>query len=490
MRKATDRQQRLDCQPIVQVKLNLGCRDEIIPILMALQHIYAQPTLRDQICRAIAADVNEDSSGKLGRRGMDYWPIVVLAAVRLGCNFDYDKLQDLAEQHRALRAIMGLGDWDESDRFDWRRIRDNIALVRPQTLERINQLIVGAGHRLVPQAVHTARADSFVMETNIHYPTESSLIRDGLRKVLECSVALADLLGVGGWRQRQHLYRKARRLVREIDRIAARKGTGYQARLQSLYGELLNLAAMVLERAERLREQLLVQDSVDLEVLASDVQLKEFLRLTRHVCGTATRRVLEGQSVPNSDKLFSIFETHTQLYKRGKAAEPVQFGRQVLVYEDAVGFITHAYLMPREKNDHDVVVEQTRALQKRLGGRIQHASFDRGFHSPENQRDLAKIIPHPCLPMPGVNQAAQQEEQATLAFHQSRQRHPGIESAINALQAGNGLARCRDRSEHGFSRYLQLGVLGRNLHVLGKILLAAHDAQCQAAQSQRKKSAA
>ena len=229
---------------------------------------------------------------------------------------------------------------------------------------------------------------------------------------------------------------------------------------------------------------------MDPEVLAEDVPLKEFLRLTRLVCGTATRRVLEGQSVPNRDKLFSLFETHTQLYKRGKAAQPVQFGRQVLVYEDAVGFITHAYLMPRAQDDHDVVVAQTRALQKRLGGRIRQASFDRGFHSPDNQRDLAKIIPHLCLPMPGVNQAAQQQAQATLTFHQSRQRHPGIESAINALQAGNGLARCRDRSEQGFSRYLQLGVLGRNLHVLGKILLVREDAQCKAAESRRKKPAA
>ena len=334
------------------------------------------------------------------------------------------------------------------------------------------------------------RADSFVMETDIHYPTESSLIRDGLRKVLAGSAALAERVLVGGWRQHPHLYRKTRRLVREIERLAARKGSGYQARLQSQYGELLDLASKVLERAEQLRGSRSVQESVDVQVLAGAVELEKFLGLTRQVCGTAVRRVFEGQSVPNKDKLFRLFETHTQLYKRGKAGEPVQFGRQVLVYEDAVGFIIHAYLMPREQNDYDVVVKQTAALQARLGGGIQQASFDRGFHSPENQQELAKIIPHLCLPKPGVNQAAEQEQQATAAFHVSRQRHPGIESAIHALQAGNGLERCRDRSEHGFRRYLQLGVLGRNLQVLGKILLAAHDVQSQAAQSRRKKLAA
>jgi hypothetical protein len=342
--------------------------------------------LREDILRAIAADVNRHSSRKRGRQGMDYWPILVLAAVRLGCNLNYDKLQDLAEQHRALRQIMGIGDWDEKTRFDWRRIRDNIVQVRPETIERINHLIVAEGHQLLPRAAETTRADSFVMETNIHYPTESSLIRDGLRKVLQSCVALAALTACGGWRQHRHLYRKAKALARQIQRVAARKGSGYHQRLEALYRELLALADTILLRAEKRRERLQSRAAAGVEVLAVDAELKLFLERTRHVCGTARRRVLQGENVPNQDKLFSIFEPHTQLYTRGKTAQPVQFGRQVLLYEDGAGFVTHAYLLPRDANDRDVVIRQTRALQKRLRGRIRRASFDRGFHSPENQR--------------------------------------------------------------------------------------------------------
>ena len=490
MRKAFDRQRRMDCQTISNVPLNLGCRDEIIPILAALKHIYAQPKLRDEILQAVARDVNRDSSRKRGRKGMDYWPILVLASVRLGCNFDYDRLQDLAEQHRVLRQMMGIGAWDEEADFNWRTIRNNITLLRPETLERINHAIVAEGHQLVPEAAETVRADSFVAQTNIHYPTESSLLRDGLRKVLHLCVAIATLVGGRGWRQHQHLYQKAKSLARQIDRVAARKGTGYQQRLQRLYRELLGLAETVLGRADQLRESLKKKGKASGEVLALDKQLQAFIERTRHVGGTARRRVLQGENVPNHEKLFSIFETHTQLYQRGKAAQPVQFGRQVLVYEDGAGFVTHAYLMPRDADDRDVVVKQTRVLQDRLGGRLRRASFDRGFHSPENQQKLAEIVAHPCVPMPGANQAKQQEAEATVEFRQARQSHPGIESAINALQAGNGLARCRDRSERGFSRYLQLAVLGRNLHVLGKILLAREDPQCKAAESRRKRMAA
>ena len=488
MRKAFDRQTRLDCQPVLNVRLNFNCRDEIVPILKALQQIYSQPKLRDGILRAIARDVNHTSSRKRGRQGMDYWQILVLAAVRLGCNLNYDKLQDLAEQHRALRQVMGIGDWDQKASFDWRRIRDNITHIHPETIQRINHLIVAEGHRLVPQAAQTARADSFVVKTNIHYPTESTLIRDGLRKILQICASLAVLTGVGGWRQHKHLYKKAKSLAREIDRIAARKGTGYPQRLKRPYRELLSLAETIIGRAEKLRKK--VRRRADTEILALDAQLKVFLERTLHVCGTARRRVLQGEQVPNSEKLFSIFEPHTQLYKRGKAAEPVQFGRQVLVYEDGAGFVSHAYLLPRDADDRDVVVRQTRMLQRRLKGRIRRASFDRGFHSPENQRQLAQIVAHPCLPMPGTNQASQQEAEATIEFRQARRRHPGIESTIGALQAGNGLARCRDRTERGFWRYVQLGMLGHNLHVLGKLLIAHQDASCQAAQSRHRKAAA
>lgn len=485
MRKPFDPQQRLDCQPVLNVRLNLDCRHEIVPILRALQHIYSRPELRDDILRAIARDVNRTSSRKRGRSGMHYWQILVLAAVRLGCDLDYDELQDLAEQHRALRQIMGIGDWDDHVTFDWRRIRDNLTKIRPETIERINHLVVAAGHELAPHAAETVRADSFVVQTNIHYPTDSSLIRDGLRKILTIGATLAFLLGVDGWRQHKHLYRKVRKLVREIERIAARKTTGYQERLQAPYRELLALADAILDRAETLR--ITAQNAAgDLEVLALDAELAVFVERTRHVCGTARRRVLEGQKIPHAEKLFSVFEPHTQLYKRGKAAEPVQFGRQLLVYEDGAGFITHAYVLPRDADDRDVVVDQTRRLQERLGGRIRQASFDRGFHSHENQRRLAEIIEHPCLPMPGRRQAGEQAEAASIEFRQARQRHPGVESAIAALQSGNGLMRCRDRTERGFCRYLQLGVLGRNLHVLGKLLIAQDRRDSPAAQSRRK----
>ena len=294
----------------------------------ALQHIYGQPKLRDEILDLISDDVNQDARDDVGREGMDYWQILVLAAVRLGCNLDYDKLQDLAEQHRSLRHIMGLGDWSEEANFGWRRIRDNVCLLKPTTIEKISHLIVAEGHRLQPEAAKQTRADSFVAETNIHWPAESTLIRDGVRKIIEMCVLIASTMKSGGWRQ------------------------------------------------------------------------------------------------------------------------------------------------------------------TRLNDAIEEASFDRGFHTPENQRQLAEIIPTCCLPKPGSKQSKEQEQGATIAFRQAHQRHAGVESAIGALQAGNGLERSRDRTELGFERYVALGILGRNFHVLGKLIIAREVDSCEAARSKRKELAA
>jgi hypothetical protein len=139
--------------------------------------------------------------------------------------------------------------------------------------------------------------------------------------------------------------------------------------------------------------------------------------------------------------------------------------------------------------DQDLVVPVMKKLQKRFDGKIESASFDRSFHTPRNQQELAKIVRTPCIASKGQKKGQQQQEEGTLAFRQARQHHPGVESAIGALQAGNGLERCRDRSKRGYERYVGLGILGRNLQTLGKLLLAQEKADCQAAKSKRKREA-
>lgn len=491
MRNTCSSQLRLDCVPIEQLQLNLNCRDEIIPILEGLKHVFCQAELRDQLIQLVADDVNASTRDDVGREGLDYWQILVLAVVRLGCDLDYDKLQDLCENHLALRCLLCVGAWDETN-FAARRICDTLLLLQPATLEKMNHLIVTHGQQLDGNAARKVRADSFVIETNIHYPTESSLIGDGLRKLIPLCGKLAFLLGEPGWRQAKHLQKKSKHLVREVARLSASKSRHVQPKLNKAYGELLEHAQNLLERAQTLKtkaQQATLRSGSTSEIALLASQCAHWIELTSQVCSTAYRRTQLGEQVENNEKLFSLFETHTQLYRRGKAGQPNQFGRLALIYEDGAGFISHYHLMSREATDESVVCEQTRIAQQRHHGAIEEASFDRGFHSQDNERELQQIIAAPCLPPRSRNQYVDCLQEASLQFRKSRQSHPGVESAIGALQSGNGLKRCRDHTEKGFERYLGLAILGRNLHVLGKLLIARH-ANCAAAGKTKRKSAA
>jgi hypothetical protein len=125
-------------------------------------------------------------------------------------------------------------------------------------------------------------------------------------------------------------------------------------------------------------------------------------------------------------------------------------------------------------------------LQADSHNRVQRLSLDRGFHCPENHTQLSKMVDTLCLPKPGTKQSAAQHREADEEFLAAQQNHPGIESAIGALQRANALKRCRDRSEVGCERYLQLAILGRNLHTLGRMLIAREEHDAAAGQTRRK----
>jgi len=457
----------------------------MIPVLAGLQEVYSNSSLRREVVKLVAEDINQDTRRDVGRRGLDDWQVVVLAAVRLGCNYDYDKLQDQAENHRALRIMLGLGEWDEDTSFNSRRIRDTLCQLKPATIAAINHAIVRHGQELHGDAAERVRADSFVVETDIHYPTESALIGDGMRKIIPLCVELATQIGQSGWRQGKHLLKRVKEHLRTISQVSASRSPKVKAGLSKAYGRLLDRVAPILDRAKTLQKQA-ESNAGSIYSLALSKELQHWIELTQQVCDTAFRRVVLKETVPNSEKLFSLFEPHTQLYRRGKAGTPNQFGRLALIFEDGAGFVSHYHLMDREAGDSDVIVEQTREAQRRHNGTIKTASFDRGFHTPENEEQLSSLVDEPCLPPRHPGQYAERMTNGSVEFRRLRQRHPGIESAIGALQSGNGLKRSRDRSEVGFERYLGLAILGRNIHVLGKLLIARRKAQAAAAFSKRK----
>ena len=215
-------------------------------------------------------------------------------------------------------------------------------------------------------------------------------------------------------------------------------------------------------------------------------RLRKMVEVTRKAEDVARRFALAGEQVPVGEKVFSVFEPETELIHRGKTPIPYEFGHRVLVVEDGLGLLVHAEVMGKGETDRDVCRRITEQMQQQFAGSVSSISFDRGFHSPENQEALVDLVPTGCLPTTGCHAAAEQDQAASEAWHKARRRHAGIESAIGALQAGNGFARCRDRGVVGYARYVQLSVLGRNLHTLGRLVVASTAPKAEAARSKRK----
>ena len=284
--------------PIEAVAFQLHCRHELVPILIALQYLYCQEDRCQQLLQLIAQDVNSKTRATRGRTGMSYWEIIVLAAVRLGCNCNYDALQDLAENHRALRQILGVADQPidlkKPPPYAWHRLRDNLCLLRPQTLEQINQVLVAVGHDLEPTAAEHVRGDSFVVETNIHYPTEANLLADGLRKLLDLARDIDKKMPLAGWRQQEHWRRQLKKQLRSVNRACRSKGKKGPEQKRRAYEKLYDFTEELLAKGQQLeqqvQQQLTASTTTDSVLPALHKQLREFLEMTTKVLGYSRRR--------------------------------------------------------------------------------------------------------------------------------------------------------------------------------------------------------
>lgn len=473
MRHSFIPQMSIDAIPISQIEFDIFSRHEMVPILMALQHLYSNRVSAVQhICRLIREDIIDRQDERIGCTGLSYWEILVLAAVRLGCNLDYDQLSDLADNHAKLRQMMGLGYFD-TKRYPRSTINGNMTCLSIETLEAIADVIVEEGHRLCPKAIDRVRADSFVVQTNIHHPTDTNLLFDGIGKIIDLTVKIAEAHSIPGWRKHKYLLRIAMQTRRNIERTARSKQKNKEEKLKELYKDLIDHARSIVDRSldtihtfEKLKR--IAHEPISKYFQGVVSELYYFIAGTEYVVELAERRVLKEESIPNTEKVFSLFVPDTELINRGKRPYPIEFGHRVLIVQDSAGFIIHAHAMGIGFTDEKVIVEVMSKLQKRYNGKILAASFDKGFWTPNNLKDLSDFIETPCLPKKGKRSQADSQREGSKQFAKMRKWHPGVESAIHALGVGNGLVVCRDKD---YDRYVALGVLGRNLHNLGTILM-------------------
>ena len=307
-------------------------------------------------------------------------------------------------------------------KYKLQTIRDNVALLTPEVLDEINRFVVNAGHNLVKknsEANLNGRCDSFVVETNVHYPTDINLLLDAIRKVIQS-----------------------------------------MAQVCFTYAAYVEVVESFVFRAKDTVLQLSQQGcSAVITLLVIDGYIQHAERQIDQV----RRRVLNDEVIPHDEKVFSIFEQHTEWICKGKAGVPQELGLKVCVLEDQYGFLLHHRVMEKQ-SDEQVAFAMVIESKKRFA--------DLGscsFYSPANRQKLADVLDKVVLPKKGKLSLKEKEIECSEEFIQARHHHSAIESAINAVE-NHGLDRCLDKGIDGFKRYVALAIVARNLQMLGHII--------------------
>jgi hypothetical protein len=157
MRKTIDPQMKFDQVDISQIQFDLRSRDEIPKLLMGLQYIYCTPEIREEAFKILEQMIPRGTDANTGRPGMLLWKILVLGTLRLNCNWDYDKVKEMADNHITLRWMLGHSGWEDEYKYPIQTIKDNVSLFTPEILDRINQIVVKAGHKLVKKKRKSTR---------------------------------------------------------------------------------------------------------------------------------------------------------------------------------------------------------------------------------------------------------------------------------------------------------------------------------------------
>jgi hypothetical protein len=473
MRVVQNPQMQIGQIDISHIKIDAKSRDDIPRILRGLQHLYMDVPLREKLFALLESRLLPKIDKRNGRPGMALWTIFVCGVMRLDLNIDYDRLLELMNQHYTLRAMLGHGEFDKTP-YSFQALKDNISLLTPAILDEINQLIVSAGHDLVKDdEALRGRCDSFVVETDVHYPTDINLLYDALRKLITLTARLCDRHGLSDWRQSQYNLRQIKRqlhMAQNTKRSQARSEEQQKkkvSRIIAAHQDYVGVAKRHLEKAQTTITRIKQQGVLHEFDLAAMQEVESFMRHAQRQIEQITRRVMQGETIPHEEKVFSLFEPHTEWISKGKAGVPVEFGVRVCVLEDQYRFILHHRVMEKQTDEQvclPMVVEAKQRFSK-----LNACSFDKGFHSPENQMALKAQLEQVTLPRKGPLSNEVRQAQQSEAFIRARRAHSAVESAINALEV-HGLDRCLDHGIDGFKRYVALAIVARNVHRIGDIL--------------------
>ena len=442
---------------------------DLEPMLKAISDFLAdQKDIVERIQRDLVGGLKNPGSGRKGMTAPQTLRSLVLMRVK---NWDYRELRERIFDGFTLRQFTGFYSAKVPDHNSFQR---SFVRITPETMRAVNDLVVSAAVALGLEDGKKLRVDTTVVQTDIHHPTDNTLLWDVVRVVTRLVRHLAkalELRRIEGFCDRT---RAAHRRMYEIQRMTTRqrheRQTGIYQKLIDIAEEVIGSARTALNKTAKMRGKDMWADMA-IEHLRE--QIEHFSGLGDRVVDQTRRRVLNDEQVANSDKIFSIFEPHTDLTIRGKMRTPVEFGHKVFLAESAQGLITQYEVLKGNPVDEIHVPPSLEHHKQTFDRAPELYSTDRGFFSEKNLAACKQArVKVPCIPQRGGKKTPQREAyEHSAAFKKGQRFRAGIEGRISVLFRGRGMKRCLAEGRERFEVLVGAAVLANNLMRIAEMLM-------------------
>jgi IS5 family transposase len=428
----------------------------------------------EQIVAAVyeALAKRHPKSRSRGRRGIPAETVLRLLILKHIRNLSYEVLEREVRANLVYRDFARVGGGKMPDAKTMGRWG---LAVGPQVLRQIHDRIVKIAQDKSVVTGRRMRVDTTVVESNIHYPTDSTLLGDGVRVLTRTMRKITDIVGMAGTKLRNRS-RSVKLRVLEIMRIARAKGSLNRERLQQRYRRLLDTTSRVVGQAKRFSEEISdgikrsadVFQQIALEGLRA--QLDQMVSLVRQVMQQTRARVFRGDT-RFEGKIVSVFEPSAEVIRKGKSGKPNEFGKIVKLQEGENQIIVDYEVYARRPHDSDLLIPAIAAHQAKLGRAPWLVAADAAFYSGRNEAAAKAMgVKRVCIPNRASKSPERKREQKKRWFRNGQKWRTGCEGRISVVKRRHGLDRCRYKSEVGMQRWVGLGVISDNLVNIGRVM--------------------
>jgi len=402
-----------------------------------------------------------------GRRGTPAEVVLRLMILKHVRDWSFEALEREVRANLVYRRFTRIGGEKVPDEKTLARV---MRALGPEVVEEIHRRLVQMAQQQRVVKGRKMRLDTTVVETNIHYPTDSSLLGDGARVLTRTMKKIEG--AVEGWKRRvRNRMRSVKKKVMAIALASRQKGLAGEERRRQEYRKLLRVTRQIVHQAERVQQEVKAlprRPRAALKPLAEKLQV--MTERVQQVMRQTKARVMEGVT-QSQEKIVSVFEPHTEIIRKGKANKPTEFGKLVKVQEAEHQIITHYEVYAERPSDGEVLVGAVQEQEERLGRTPELVAADAAFYTRENEEAVRALgVKRVSIPNRRTRSEERRRYQKRRWFRKGQKWRTGCEGRISVLKRRHGLNRCRYRGFAGMQRWVGLGVIADNLINIGRRL--------------------